>query len=183
MTITHMTYETTDMSRPFVHVPDALADRVTRAAAADAHWRVWKCTGCGNVEAGIHVDMRKLACAHCVQRVRENKAIGLTPDELWCEALAEAAKAEQCGVCGQKVGAVPEGQGRGRSVICRSCLPERRDQNGGYRFRVQSWMWSAPNSRLTWSCNLSKMPPTRTRVTMRSPSWGCALSVAANPVA
>lgn len=110
------------MALPVVHVPDAVADQFTRAAAADARWRVWTCTACGNVEAGYHVDNRKLACAHCVQRVRENKAIGLTPEELWREALVEAAKTEQCWVCGQTVGAVPEGQERGRSVICRQCF-------------------------------------------------------------
>jgi hypothetical protein len=88
----------------------------------DPRWRSWTCPTCRSTHAGYNVNTRAVACSGCVARIRENKAIGLSPEELWREALAEAARAELCGVCGQKVGAVPEDQERGRSVICRRCL-------------------------------------------------------------
>ncbi|NGY63424.1 hypothetical protein G7043_31325 [Lentzea sp. NEAU-D13] len=89
----------------------------------DARWKSWFCSGCGIAEAGYNIDMRRTACASCVQRIREGKAI-LTPEEVWHEALAEMAKDKLCRVCGQKAGPAADALGRGQSVVCRRCLTE-----------------------------------------------------------
>ncbi|WNV83710.1 hypothetical protein [Umezawaea sp. Da 62-37] len=81
-----MIVETKDRDQLKVYIPDDVADRETRAAAADRRWRSWSCPGCGSTHAGYSVDVRAAACSHCVDRIRRGLPI-LDAKGLWEEAL------------------------------------------------------------------------------------------------
>ncbi|MDQ3403197.1 MAG: hypothetical protein M3548_07345 [Actinomycetota bacterium] len=81
-----MIYQTKDRAMPVGYVPNDVADRETRAGAADRRWRSWSRPGCGSTHAGYSVDTRAAACSSCVARIRRGLPI-LDAKGLWEEAL------------------------------------------------------------------------------------------------
>lgn len=114
-----MKIETKDMKTLVVHVPDAVAARVTREAAADPLWKRWHCSGCGNVEAGVSLNMERLACDGCLDRIRRGQPV-IAVKEWGAEWELTQERGEPCSVCGERSGLRAEG--RGQSVICGRCL-------------------------------------------------------------